>query len=228
MCYSQIITLEGGCVMRRFVFVLGLLLVCGTAFAQTPDEETPANEGVCDVLIGGTPGLYGLCVAYCEAMDCHLDGDGLPQCKNANATILKNYDRKKQPGDPDMPCLLPDCPCFTQEELENLPPPAGVDCWLEDPGTSDDFWGKALGFCGNWDASVIGIVNFREDIDSREDEKWCFYSDASGVRRFKEFYSRDEGHAGEAWACFNTVYQACLNRGDCVFVTDFCPNYPAP
>ena len=40
--------------------MFGLSLFAGNAsFAQTPDGETPANEGVCDVLQGGTPGLYG-------------------------------------------------------------------------------------------------------------------------------------------------------------------------
>jgi len=41
------------------------------AMDQTPDGETPANEGVCDALQadGTTKGLYGLCVAFCEAQD---------------------------------------------------------------------------------------------------------------------------------------------------------------
>ena len=38
--------------------------------AQTPDGLPPANEGVCDSLQMAKPGLYGLCVAYCEALDC--------------------------------------------------------------------------------------------------------------------------------------------------------------
>jgi hypothetical protein len=46
------------------LLLLGLsMLTTPTALAEgTPDGETPANEGVCDELIGGTPGLYGLCV----------------------------------------------------------------------------------------------------------------------------------------------------------------------
>ena len=52
-----------------FVWFVALATISGSANALTPDGETLANEGVCDVLQGGSPGLYGLCVAYCEAQD---------------------------------------------------------------------------------------------------------------------------------------------------------------
>ncbi len=48
---------------------VGLLffLSNGLAFAQTPDGETPSVETVCDTQVGAA---FGLCNAYCEAMDC--------------------------------------------------------------------------------------------------------------------------------------------------------------
>ena len=46
-----------------------IILLFGATYAQTPDGETPANQGVCDEVLGATPGLYGLCIAYCEAQD---------------------------------------------------------------------------------------------------------------------------------------------------------------
>ena len=61
--------------MKRLLLVSVLVLVAATGYAQTPDGETPANEGVCDELIGLTPGLYGLCVAFCEAQDCEATLD---------------------------------------------------------------------------------------------------------------------------------------------------------
>ena len=96
------------------------VLVAGLSFssitvAQTPDGETPANEGVCDSLQGSTPGLYGLCVAYCEAQD--LDSfDKEPP----NAKILANYRKKMQAGDPDMPCVQTPCACWSAEELGSI------------------------------------------------------------------------------------------------------------
>jgi hypothetical protein len=81
----------------------------------TPDGTTPANEGVCDVLKGGTPGLYGLCVAYCEAQDLDSFDKDPP-----NTKILNNYRKKMQAGDPDMPCVKVPCPCWTSAELGSI------------------------------------------------------------------------------------------------------------
>ena len=59
------------------LFALALLAALSPtpALAQTPDGETPAVEDVCDLHSGAA---YGLCNAYCEAMDCHLGTDGDP------------------------------------------------------------------------------------------------------------------------------------------------------
>jgi len=83
-----------------FVFLLGLSTVFSSAFAKTPDGMTPAEEEVCDIVKGGTPGLYGLCVAYCEAQDL----DAFPK-KSPNSRLLDNYNKKMRDGDPQMPCL---------------------------------------------------------------------------------------------------------------------------
>lgn len=95
----------------------GLTMVSGSAVAQTPDGETPANEGVCNVLQapGVSPGLYGLCVAYCEAQD--LDSfDKEPP----NTKILDNYNKRKLASDPAMPCVKVPCPCWTAEEMTSI------------------------------------------------------------------------------------------------------------
>ena len=93
------------------VLLSGLFAFTGTAVASgTPDGETPANEGVCDVLIGSTPGLFGLCNAYCEAQDLDTFDKEPPRTK-----ILENYNKKKQAGDPDMPCLQTPCPCWSAQ-----------------------------------------------------------------------------------------------------------------
>jgi hypothetical protein len=73
------------------------------AGAQTPDEETPAEEAVCDDETGT---LKGLCNAYCEAMDCHLD-EGVHASQEACDRVLANY--RKKSGDVDPPCLNSGC-----------------------------------------------------------------------------------------------------------------------
>lgn len=106
------------------LMMLGLLALAPASQAQTADGETPAQEMVCDEQIGA---LWGLCVAYCEAMDCdymypHADD-------RACNRVLENY--RKLSGE------LPPCVCEqsassaeTQEEddsgIDNCPstPPA--------------------------------------------------------------------------------------------------------
>lgn len=131
---------------RLLLFTLvvsGLALVVGSiaSYGQgTPDEETPANEGVCDGLKadGITKGLYGLCVAFCEAQDCEatvdtatgevtLDGD----CRPSNPKLLEAYNKRKTDSDPLMPCVnvaQDECPCWTELELDALAPSTILDC----------------------------------------------------------------------------------------------------
>ena len=56
------------------LFTLALLaaLAPQPALASTPDGETPAVEEICAEHAGAA---FGLCNAYCEAMDCHLAYD---------------------------------------------------------------------------------------------------------------------------------------------------------
>ncbi len=108
------------------ITMVALLAAGSTVLAQTPDGETPFNEGICDHLIGGTPGLYGLCVGFCEAQDCEatIDASGNltfgENCKTSSNKLLTNYNRRAQAGDPPMPCInqeVGECPCWTPEEL---------------------------------------------------------------------------------------------------------------
>jgi hypothetical protein len=96
--------------------VLGVLasaLMSMPTIAQTPDGETPAVESVCDQLIGGTPGLYGLCVAFCEAQD-FVDYGKVGNANHPAVKLLTNYRKRMAPGDPDMPCIFTggECPIF--------------------------------------------------------------------------------------------------------------------
>ncbi|HET9228184.1 MAG TPA: hypothetical protein VFR31_16020 [Thermoanaerobaculia bacterium] len=95
----------------RLTLTLALLLICsGAALAQTPDWETPATETVCDDESGAA---FGLCNAYCEAMDCESEN---PQ---ASATACAKVQNKfMQLTGRDLPCEVPECPCSGHPEWE--------------------------------------------------------------------------------------------------------------
>jgi len=111
------------CMSLALVLLLGQ---AGTVSATTPDGVTPANEHVCDILQGGTPGLYGLCVAYCEAQDM----DPVAEPNPPNNRILDNYNRKRQATDPEMPCVRSPCNCWSLEEIGQVGEsnPSAVGC----------------------------------------------------------------------------------------------------
>ena len=63
-----------------------MLLAGTTSYAQTADGQTPATETGCD---GQSGAAFGLCNAYCEAMDCDSD---LPQATDeACARVLDGF-----------------------------------------------------------------------------------------------------------------------------------------
>jgi len=102
-----------------------------TATAYTPDGKTPAVETVCDPLTteGVTQGLYGLCLAFCDAQDIaseelpitEADLDALMGAASSGS-ILDSYNMIKKTTDPYMPCIKVDasCPCWTADELDSI------------------------------------------------------------------------------------------------------------
>lgn len=175
------------------VLMTGLAGFSSSAVAMTPDGETPANEGVCDdLMVGGiTKGLYGLCVAYCEAQDLDLLGNKTPP----SIRILQNYDKKKQIGDPDMPCIKAPCPCWTDEELAAILGTGGMKtCTL-----IDDF------------AQIENVVDTINGVAQRaridKERLLCRYLDRTVSPRI----SRRTGGIllDEAEYCFIKVVEAC-------------------
>jgi hypothetical protein len=114
--------------MDRRNWILGLFVVMLTAaFGVALTETPPAEEGICDPLQDATPGLYGLCVAFCEAHACVPDLNAenpLAHCRPGSSKVLAAYERKMQPGDPEMPCYPQEqpCPCFTADQVDLLQP----------------------------------------------------------------------------------------------------------
>ncbi|MDV3239826.1 MAG: hypothetical protein LOY58_13365 [Gammaproteobacteria bacterium] len=177
------------------VLVLGQGAVSGTASANTPDGETPANEGVCDILQGGTPGLYGLCVAYCEAQDLDLVGNKEPP----NNKILANYRKKMQPGDPDMPCVKVPCPCWTEAELADI---------------TARIAGGDSSFCAS-DATTAQIRNTTNlqfaTIDIGRQPALCGYTDTTVVPRLSRRFEIDSPEVAQS--CYTQVIAACASLG---------------
>lgn len=96
-----------GEITRRIALVGVMVVAAGLATAQTPDEQTPAEEDVCSE--AGIDGpLKGLCNAYCEAMDC--DSDNPHASAKACGKVKENWERHAD-GDP-LPCETVECPCW--------------------------------------------------------------------------------------------------------------------
>jgi len=84
------------------VLALAFLVVVAPATGKTPDGMTPSEETVCDGQVGAA---YGLCNAYCEAMDCDSPEPhaSATACSRVQANFLRHT------GMP-LPCDVT-CPC---------------------------------------------------------------------------------------------------------------------
>ena len=92
---------------RPLLLIVCLAAAAVPAVAKTSDGQTPAEETVCD----NETEAFGLCNAYCEAMDC--DSPNHHASDQACASVRRNFER--QTGRP-IPCAVP-CPCFDVLDL---------------------------------------------------------------------------------------------------------------
>jgi len=117
-----------------------MLVGAAPVVAQTPDGGAPKHETACDPLRadGVTKGLYGLCIAFCEAQaitssEIAISEDELAAIEDSapSGRVLNAYNKKKTENDPAMPCIKVEepCPCWSAEDLENLM-----------TGAADGFW----------------------------------------------------------------------------------------
>jgi hypothetical protein len=156
---------------------LFLVLISFIAFFSSSLSAAPANKGVCEDLKakGITKGLFGLCVAYCEA--------------GANSeSVLENYNRKKKDSDPAMPCLeaqepVLGCACWntlTRDEIGVDQVPVG--CTLDPSGdsiayqsdTNFEYLAAAEGTCTHYNFATGAYVSMPGlepdlELECRED-----------------------------------------------------------
>ena len=92
-----------------------LLTFASASPAQTPDGMPPALETVCDMETGAA---YGLCNAYCEAMDCELANDSNPgtEPKASDIACSKVRTKFQNVAGRDVPCEI-SCPCTSIPEF---------------------------------------------------------------------------------------------------------------
>jgi len=89
-----------------------------TALQTRLAEKLDAD--ICDPLIGGTPGLFGRCLAYCKAAELEevllergADTQKLERLAARKAKVLSDYNSRRQASDPQMPCIQQRaCPCW--------------------------------------------------------------------------------------------------------------------
>lgn len=109
------------------ILSLGFLTIsAGTALASTPDGQTPSEETICDSETGAG---YGLCTAYCEAMDCDSPAPhaSLTGCSRVKANFQRITGRP-------LPCDVV-CPCRSQfplfGDIVNGTPPPPQQCLID-------------------------------------------------------------------------------------------------
>jgi hypothetical protein len=106
---------------KVIAIAFGAIVFTSTIHAQTPDGQTPADEGVCDLESGAA---YGLCVSYCEAMDCD-SSEAVASSEACQNRFNRFFDLTGQ----EPPCESPPpaeslCPCSTNwQHLELFPDP---------------------------------------------------------------------------------------------------------
>ena len=199
--------------MKLLMILIPGLLVFGPVWAGTPDGTTPANEGVCDFLAYHTPGLYGLCIAYCEAHDADLispEGN-LDDLNVPNRKILENYRKKMRKGDPDMPCVQTTCPCWSEAELAGLRRPSSTDltvCAKDGEGGNNitGVYGWSIRSTGNFITLVSSVRNFVA-FPLCQFRDTCADGDCLNVIRFFEITQE------ELEVCESQVATSAADRG---------------
>ncbi|MDT8440942.1 MAG: hypothetical protein RQ723_04700, partial [Desulfuromonadales bacterium] len=231
ICLPPLPNRKGQIMNRRTGLTSLLIAFLVSAFpvaAATPDGLTPAEETVCDPLMaeGVTKGLYGLCIAFCEAQDVAARTSPLtPEDLDAikitapSGHILANYNKKKQVGDPEMPCILVQeaCPCFTEQELQEIDG-YDADGLFMDNFTYDafDFWGRY--FFGNMTESNVGTPNNMIQVDmwtSAHSGAYCSYKNNQATPAMtRVLYSKNNPDFTEAdWqTCYEMLVEAVSSQ----------------
>lgn len=155
-------TLNKNTVILTTVLCLAALLFWSSLVGA---QGRGANPGVCD---GETGRAFGLCNAYCEAMDCDWD---LNAPEKACSRVKSNY--QKLTGEEELPCEQMSLACVTGDSGAVPPSPFNI-------GDGNDFGSRTLGItvpgqceCNGNDCTpcpmVVGYHGFGQDEDFWKD-----------------------------------------------------------
>jgi hypothetical protein len=98
--------------MRLYVSPLLIALLTALLIPISAGAQTSVEESACGGLSGAT---WGLCNAYCEAMDC--DSENPNASSTACLQVLSKYtSHTEQP----IPCARVRCPCWAPEDVDTL------------------------------------------------------------------------------------------------------------
>lgn len=198
----------------QFALIVGILISV-VSMAQPTNHRTPTNESVCNGLIGQAPGLYGLCVAFCEAQDCTATYNSTTgemvydaKCKPSSSKLLENFNNVAGEGGPTMPCVNGlrensadetvegiQCPCWTEAELDYIADGQSIFC------KSPSLYG--------YDGTNYNQIDFASaSFTASGSAATCFYNENSPpTTRYQEITDEQFN------ACQISVYNECLSRG---------------
>ena len=165
-----------------------LLLIAPAALAQT---------GVCDSVPGNA---YGLCNAYCEAMDC--DNPAHAASDKACDRVFMNFVKKTGEAPPCNPCPCVDetnYPIFTDFEDGTTPI---FSCNIEEDEAVDKFTVEVVGLSG--DFAFAG-----SDATGGTVEAGCFATDPAGNEEFLDLSTMPLA----ALSCANLLIDAAEDAG---------------
>lgn len=181
----------------QLILFLTLSLLCigaGAALAQTPDHMPPARETVCD---NETGAAYGLCNAYCEAMDCELanDSDPLTEPKASSTACTKVKTKFQNITGRDVPCEL-SCPCLGVPEFS---------AFL-----------TTMSYCFENESGIIALLDFppsgyigSDSPASTSSARSCGYVNLLDTQSSILLPIT----TGQAAACIQAIHTAAVNRG---------------
>lgn len=155
----------------KILIATGGILFSSTICAKTPDGETPANEGVCESESGAA---YGLCVSYCEAMDC--DGDDPLASDEACESVARNF--KKLSGEESLPCEEVVCPCASDQIWIDVLADSNFNCGPSPYDGGDHYYVQSS---TNWNtflvnddfycsAFLVGVPDDGHEISAEESD----------------------------------------------------------